>query len=170
MLLAVSWCIRVKFKKKWLYYHRGLAVLFVGVLFFHIVGVGGFTSDFLSLYPAKKSIPDSPSPESTKIIEPPIINNFTSKKFIDGVYTGTATGYRPGLVVQVTVSHGAITNIIIISHNEKDSKHYGSAMKQVPSEIVKKQSTDIDGVSGATKTSNGIKNAVNDALTKASGQ
>ncbi|MCE5284582.1 MAG: FMN-binding protein [Pelosinus sp.] len=166
ILLSFSWYIRVKIKKEWLYYHRGLAALFVGVLFFHIAGVGGFTSDFLSLYPAKKPISDSPNPESAKIIKPPITNNL----FIDGVYTGTATGYRSGLVVQVTVSHGAITNIIIVSHNERGSEHYGLAMKQVPAEIVKKQSTNVDGVSGATKTSNGIKNAVNDALSKAGGQ
>ncbi|MBP2662973.1 MAG: putative FMN-binding domain protein [Firmicutes bacterium] len=169
ILLAISWFVRVKFKKKWLYYHRGLAGLFIGILFFHIIEVGGFTSDFLSLYQAKKPIPDS-SNLNTNIIEPRIPSNLTSKKFVDGIYTGTATGYQPGLVVQVTITGGAIASIAIVSHNERGPEHYSYAMKHVPDAIIKNQSTDVDGISGATKTSNGIKNAVNDALIKAVGQ
>ena len=40
-------------------------------------------------------------------------------------------------------------------------------MDVIPSEIINEQSLDVDIVSGATYTSNGIINAVKDALSKA---
>lgn len=91
-------------------------------------------------------------------------------KYANGTYIGNAAGYRPGLVVEITISDGIIAKISIISHNEKDPKHYGPAMKQIPEEIIKNQTTSVDDISGATKTSRGIKSAVNDALAKAAKQ
>ena len=40
------------------------------------------------------------------------------------------------------------------------------AIEQIPAAIVEAQSTDVDGVAGATVTSDAIKNAVKDALSK----
>ena len=48
-----------------------------------------------------------------------------------------------------------------------DTKGVGSvAFEYVVEQILEKQSTDVDGVSGATVTSNAIKTAVNNALEK----
>lgn len=44
---------------------------------------------------------------------------------------------------------------------------YEKAVKVVPSEIIEEQSTDVDTVSGATKSSHGIIQAVNAALLQA---
>ncbi|WP_215832044.1 FMN-binding protein [Pelorhabdus rhamnosifermentans] len=166
VLLEASWYYKPKFKKKgWMYCHRILAVLFIITLCSHIVEVGGFTSDILNISPDQNPNQDS-STDTTQTNEAPN-TNFTNKKYKDGIYTGKSTGYGPDLVVQVTISNGVMENITIIAHNERDPKHYALAMKQVPEEIIKNQSTNVDGVSGATKTSRGIKNAVNDALTKA---
>lgn len=170
LLLGITWCLRNQLKKSWLAYHRGLAIVFIGTLVLHIAGVGGFSSDFLDLYPSKKPLPSNPdSPQQTKPYNT-TTTDFAGKKLVDGIYTGNSTGYRPGLVVQVTITQGAVTNITVVSHNERDPRHYSTAMKQVPTAIIQKQSLDVDGISGATKTSNGIKNAVNDALAKASRQ
>lgn len=169
ILLGASWYYRSNLKRKgWMYYHRILSVLFISTLIFHIVEVGGFTSNILSLSSDKNPNQDSYNNDTSHTNEANSTRNFTNAKYKDGIYTGRAIGYRPGLVVQVTISNGAIANITIVAHNERDPKHYGFAMKQVPEEIIKSQSTAVDGISGATKTSNGIKNAVNDALTKAS--
>lgn len=167
VLLGASWYYRSKLQRKgWIYYHRILAVLFISTLFFHVVNVGGFIAD-LSISADKDPSQGSSNTDTSHTNEAPNTKSFTNTKYKDGIYTGNATGYRPGLVVQVTISNGAITNITIVAHNERDPKHYSLAMKQVPEEIIKNQSTTVDGVSGATRTSDGIKNAVNDALTKA---
>lgn len=101
---------------------------------------------------------DRTAPTATNVVEGP---------FKDGVYTGTADGYRPGLQVEVTVKNTQITEVRIVSHNEHGERFYGPPMQIVPEEIVAAQSTDVDTVSGATFTSVGIINAVNDALKNA---
>lgn len=87
----------------------------------------------------------------------------------DGVYQGTGTGYRPGLVVEVTIQYGSITSVTIIDHNEKNEMYWGVPIEEIPKTIVEAQSTDVDSISGATMTSDGIKQAVEDALSKALG-
>jgi uncharacterized protein with FMN-binding domain len=90
-----------------------------------------------------------------------------SGKYSDGTYEGEASAYGPNLKVQVSVSGGKISDIEIISHNETPG-FYERAFETVPSEIIQKQSTDVDTVSGATYSSKGIINAVNNALKGAS--
>lgn len=87
----------------------------------------------------------------------------TTTNYKDGTYTGTASGYAPNLTVDVTVSSGKITDIEIVNHNESPG-FYERAFETVPQEIISSQSTDVDTVSGATFTSKGIINAVEDAL------
>jgi uncharacterized protein with FMN-binding domain len=82
----------------------------------------------------------------------------------DGTYTGVADGYGPNLTVSVTVAGNVITDVQVVSHNEVGEKHYGKAMQTVPAEIVAQQTPVVDSVSGATYTSNGIMQAVINAL------
>lgn len=95
--------------------------------------------------------------ESTESID------MASGSYSDGTYEGTANGYSNNLKVQVEVSGGKISDIEILSHNETPG-FCEKAFKQVPASIIQKQSTDVDTVSGATYTSKGIINAVNNAL------
>ncbi|MGL6108380.1 FMN-binding protein [Romboutsia sp.] len=83
--------------------------------------------------------------------------------YSDGTYEGVADAYGSNLKVQVKVSSGKISNIEIVSHNETPG-FYETAFEQVPAQIIEKQSTEVDTVSGATYTSVGIINAVNNAL------
>lgn len=92
--------------------------------------------------------------------------DMASGNYTDGTYEGSATGYSQGIKVNVTVSGGKISNIDIVSHNETPG-FYEPAFQTVPQEIISKQSTDVDTVSGATYSSVGIINAVNDALSNA---
>ncbi|WP_304509461.1 FMN-binding protein [Anaerotignum sp.] len=91
----------------------------------------------------------------------------TPGPYSDGTYTGTADGYRPGLTVEVVIENGYIASIEVVAHNEKNERFYGEPIQVIPQEIVAAQSTDVDIVTGATFTSNGIKNAVNNALASA---
>ena len=85
----------------------------------------------------------------------------------DGVYEGTGKGFKDGEIkVKVTITDGKIAKVELVSQEKQsywDSKNVSSLFD----EIVKANSTEIDGVSGATMSSNGVKAAVNDALSKA---
>lgn len=81
----------------------------------------------------------------------------------DGVYSGTGAGYNGNINVQVTVSGGKISNVNVIKHNETKG-FYETAFSKVSAAIVSSGSTKVDTVSGATHSSNGLINAVNNAI------
>jgi uncharacterized protein with FMN-binding domain/Pyruvate/2-oxoacid:ferredoxin oxidoreductase delta subunit len=87
----------------------------------------------------------------------------TKKLYKDGVYIGSARGFNPNIKVSVTVKDGKITTIEILEHNETPG-FYEKAFAIVPNEIISKQNTNVDTVSGATRSSEGIMKAVNVAL------
>lgn len=80
----------------------------------------------------------------------------------DGTYTGSAQGYRGVVQVEVIVKGGKITSINILS--TKDDKGYWEDALGVIDSIIANQTTNVDVVSGATYSSNGIKDAVANAL------
>jgi NosR/NirI family nitrous oxide reductase transcriptional regulator len=86
------------------------------------------------------------------------------EEYKDGVYTGVGEGKNSNLKVLVKVNNGKISSIKILSANEPNGEE---ALKIIPKEIIDEQSTDVDVVSGATMTSNGIMMAVDDALSQA---
>ena len=83
----------------------------------------------------------------------------------DGTYTGTGMGFRGETAVQVSVQSGVITNINITSAAD-DSEYMNKASSAVISEMIAAQSADVDAVSGATYSSNGIISAVKNALSQ----
>ena len=84
----------------------------------------------------------------------------------EGAQTVTVT--KPGVfgedvVVEVVADAGEIYSVTVVKNNE--TMGIGSmAVDQLPGKIVEAQSADIDGVAGATMTSNAIKAAVAEAL------
>ena len=90
----------------------------------------------------------------------------TNISFIDGTYTGSASGYNGKIDVEVTVINNAISSINILSSAD-DSPFIDEATSGVTSSIIKSQGTDVDTVSGATFSSKGIINAVKIALKNA---
>ena len=84
----------------------------------------------------------------------------------DGSYTQTVTGYGGEFKITVVLKEDKIQEIQILDNNE--TKGVGTlAFEYVVEQILDKQTTDVDGVSGATLTSNAIKSAVNSALEEA---
>ena len=81
----------------------------------------------------------------------------------DGVYQGTGTGYRGDITVAVKIKDKQIVSIEILSASD-DEPFFGRA-KGLIDQIIKKQSTKVDTVSGATYSSKGIISAVKNALT-----
>lgn len=84
----------------------------------------------------------------------------------DGVYTGSAQGFGGLIKVQVTIKKGKITKIKILSASGEGDSFLRKAETLIP-KIIKKQSTNVDTVSGATFSSTGLINAVRNALSKA---
>lgn len=103
----------------------------------------------------------SPSPSAE--IEPLVQG---TGNYPDGVYTGSAQGYGGTVTVQVTVENGQITAIEILSASGETDSFFARA-KGVIDKILTAQTWEVDGVSGATYSSNGIKGAVQNALTGA---
>ena len=87
----------------------------------------------------------------------------------NGTYTGDGQGFGGNIQVQVTLENDTITDIQVVSAPGEDSA-YLSQGQGVISTILASQSTDVDTISGATFSSTGIINAVNDALGKAENQ
>lgn len=92
--------------------------------------------------------------------------DYQAMKLRDGSYTGSATGYMPGLTVEVVVKGGVITSVKVLSHSETP-RWFQAVVNVIPQRIVKGQGTDVDTVSGATSSSYGIMSAVENALAKA---
>ena len=66
------------------------------------------------------------------------------------------------VTVSLTVDSDKITAIEVTEHDETPGIS-DPAIAELPNKIIEAQSTEIDGVAGATMTSNAIKEAVNSA-------
>lgn len=81
----------------------------------------------------------------------------------NGVYEGSANGMGGAVKVAVTVEDGKISGVEVLEHKETAGIS-DPAIEQIPQAIVDAQSTDVEAVTGATVTSEAIKEAVAAAL------
>lgn len=89
--------------------------------------------------------------------------NNTNNTGEEQTLTGTAKGYGGDVNVTVKIKGNDITSVEAVG--EKETQGVGSnAIDQLPDKIEDADSTNVDAVSGATVTSNAIKEAVNKAL------
>lgn len=82
----------------------------------------------------------------------------------DGTYEGISdAGMYPGIRVAVTFADGKITNVQVVKHSETDGIA-DPALEGIPLAILAAGNPDVDVISGATMTSNGIIEAVNNVI------
>lgn len=86
--------------------------------------------------------------------------------FNAGMYTGVGQGNGGDVTVQVTFDANKITDIQVVNHNETPGIS-DNAIAQLPQAIIDAQSLKVDAISGATKTSNAIIDAVKDCVVQA---
>lgn len=86
--------------------------------------------------------------------------------FKPGTYTGEGEGIHGKIEVEVTVTENEIKEIKVLNHSETEGVST-IALEKMPAKIIESQSLGVDIMSGATKTSNGVLEAVINALTKA---
>lgn len=82
-----------------------------------------------------------------------------------GTFEGQGEGHSGTMVVEVTVTETEIQSIEIVEFS--DSEFAEGPANQLVENIIEANSGDIDAIAGASMTSKGILEAVNDALSKA---
>lgn len=92
--------------------------------------------------------------------------SINASTYKDGTYTGSGNGFGGTTKISVAIANGKITGITTIS-NDDTSRYYNRAIGTITSRIISKQSASVDTVSGATYSSNGIIEAVQNALSQA---
>jgi uncharacterized protein with FMN-binding domain len=96
-----------------------------------------------------------------------VASNNAAQKYKDGTYTGSGQGFHGGTTkVSVTIANEKITNIEVLSNGDTP-RYFERVSGTITKEILSKQSTSVDTVSGATYSSKGIISAVNNALSQA---
>ncbi|MEK4510496.1 flavocytochrome c [Paenibacillus sp. FSL K6-2524] len=81
-----------------------------------------------------------------------------------GLYAAEADGFHGKIKIELTVDDaGKVGAINVLEHGE--TAGVGDvAIKQIPSDVVEYQSLNVDSISGATFSSNGVKEAIANAL------
>lgn len=96
-----------------------------------------------------------------------VIAGCSAGKYKDGIYTGVGRGASSDIKVEVSVKSGKISEVKLVEQKETATLVQGVEDNIIP-EIIKKQSTEgIDTISGATNSSKGVLDAVNQALESA---
>ena len=95
--------------------------------------------------------------------------NDAGGNFQNGIYTGTGEGYRGKVTVTVKVADGKITELVLDDYAD-DKSYMERAENRIFQEMISRQNTDVDTVSGATYSSNGLIEAVNKALGNEEGE
>ena len=84
----------------------------------------------------------------------------------DGTYEGSGLGFGDTITVSVTIKDGKMTDISVLYADGEDRPYYNQALTMLD-EMLSTQSAEVDTVSGATLTAEGLRDAVADALGKA---
>lgn len=88
--------------------------------------------------------------------------------YTDGVYEGVGEGFAGPIKVKVEVADGKIASIDLLEHSETPGIGDVGAQNVIDS-IIEQQKADVDVSSGATFSSNGVMEAVKNALSAAGG-
>ena len=109
--------------------------------------------------PVSNGVPSGKSPKDVGKVD-------ESGEYKDGTYTGTGIGFGGEIKVQVTIKDGKITAIKVLDASKETKKFFDKAVK-ILDDMIAAQTPDVDVVSGATYSSNGLIEAVSNALAKA---
>jgi len=93
-----------------------------------------------------------------------VVKQHTSSIYKDGTYYGVGMNRIGSVQVAVTIKNDRITNVEIVNCHTHYSESY---IRHLPSQVLARQSANVDVVSGATKSTEDFQNAVEQALQKA---
>lgn len=121
---------------------------------------------------ARATIPTTPTTTTSQPTPPqPQTTPKTAGKYVNGSYTGDAADAYYGTVqVQATIRNGLIADVQFLQHpDSRSTSRYinAQAMPLLTQEAVQAQSAQVDGVSGATFTSEAFRQSLASALAQA---
>lgn len=93
----------------------------------------------------------------------------TGSLYTLGTYSDTQKGFGGDVTVTIETDADKITSVTITGDQETPERG-GAAMTQLQDSILKAQSDEVDGVSGATITSDAVKKAAANAISEAKGE
>lgn len=180
ILLGVSYMVKKKLvgKRNWMFFHRILVIIFSLSIIIHVIDAGGIqifkvlkatnNNQISETYTPLPTVSVSDIPTESPVETTAVPTELPAgNEYKDGTYTGEATGFQPGLIVEVTITDNKIISVEVTEHNEINSSFWSTPVYYIPKWIVEAQTTEVDTISGASYTSTGIINAVNDALRQA---
>ena len=94
----------------------------------------------------------------------PPSENDTGKK-VTGTYEGIGKGRGGDITIDLTLEDSVIKSIEVKEHNETPG--YDMALEELPQKMIEQNTVEVDLLSGSTLSSNGIIEAVKNALEKA---
>jgi len=118
---------------------------------------------------AEQKTTETPQPASAETAAPKTESAASAEPstprgpYTDGVYSGSGNGFGGKIYVSVTVQNGYIAAVDVTSA-EGDDKPYLRDALQITGMVIAAQSTQLDAISGATSTTWGILDAIDDAL------
>lgn len=119
-------------------------------------------------FPTGQSPTPTPTPVPTPISTPTIAPKKPAGMYADGSYTGNAADAYYGLIqVKAIIRNGKITDVQFLQYpNDRDTSRYinGQAMPLLTQEAIQSQNANVDGVSGATDTSQAFEQSLASAL------
>lgn len=122
---------------------------------------------FYQFQPIRQSENSYPAPTESATTEAPAQEMpMASCQYIDGTYTGVGIGKATGMQVSVTIAGDRITQVNVVASRD-DEDYLMEAENGLTPQILSTQSTTVDTVSGATCSSRGILQGVDDALAQA---
>ena len=107
--------------------------------------------------------------EEIETLNQQLASSLTGGELHDGTFMGSARGYgdqgHDTLKLSITVKDKKITAIDVLDRSGETDPYYSDAIEQIIPQIIAKQGVQgVDVVSGATFTSNALKNAVIQAM------
>jgi uncharacterized protein with FMN-binding domain len=137
------------------------ATVIIAFIFYSLYNRGGAN-------PQATTSPSSTSAGIVPTTSPPATSTNTYK---DGSYTGTAADAIYGNIqVRATVSGGKLTNVEFLQYpNDRNTsvEINSQAMPLLKQQAIQAQTSHVDGVSGATDTSQAFIQSLGDALSQA---
>jgi len=138
--------------------------LIIGVLVYY----NGIAADRQAMVQAREAEIEAAEAHNAAILAAQQESSQQASVWTDGTYEGTGTGFGGDIVLSLTIADSKISRIEVVSASGEDAAYFSMA-QELLDRIVKKQSADVDTVSGATFSSHGIIDAVTAALQKAEG-
>lgn len=120
--------------------------------------------------PPTPSQPAASTPQSP-MSQPMMGGGTMMRRYVDGSFTGaSADAYYGTVQVKAVIQNGKITDVVFLQHpnmHENSVFINGQAMPLLKQEAIQAQSAQVDGVSGATFTSQAFQQSLASALVKA---